>query len=180
MRKESYLETAQREFRRLKGLADGALAQIDERELLVTLGSGEVSAAILMKHLAGNMLSRWLDFLTTDGEKPHRNRDSEFAVTLADTRPRLTERWERGWGCLFTALEELREEEMSREVLIRGEPHTVLQAIQRQLTHYAYHTGEIVLIAKCLAGPRWKTLSVPKGESRVFNEAPQPYLTEDT
>jgi hypothetical protein len=180
MRKESYLETAQREFRRLKRLADAALAQLDERELIATLGSSDVCAAILVKHLAGNMLSRWRDFLATDGEKADRDRDSEFVVSLADTRPRLTERWERGWNCLFATLETLREQDLSRTVLIRGEPHTVLQAIQRQLTHYAYHTGEIVLVAKCLVGPRWKTLSVAKGESQAFNVAPQPYLTEDT
>lgn len=179
MRNESYLETALREFRRLKRLADAALARVDDRELILPLGASDMSAALLMKHLAGNMLSRWRDFLTTDGEKPDRDRDSEFVITLADTRARLTERWEDGWRCLFSVLEGLREEDLSRTVFIRREEHSVLQAIQRQLTHSAYHTGQIVLAAKCLVGPRWRTLSVAKGESRSFNESPKPYLGDD-
>jgi hypothetical protein len=179
MRNESYLETAGREFRRLKRLADAALAQLDDRELVLPLGAGDVSAALLMKHLAGNMLSRWRDFLTTDGEKPDRDRDSEFVITLADTRSRLTERWEAGWKCLFDALDTLRDEDFSRRVFIRREAHSVHQAIERELTHYAYHTGQIVLAAKCLIGPRWRTLSVAKGGSRAYNESPRPYLADD-
>jgi hypothetical protein len=179
MRNESYLEAARREFRRLKRLADAALAQLDDRELLLPLGAGDLSAALLMKHFAGNMFSRWRDFLTTDGEKPDRDRDSEFVISLADTRERLTERWDGGWSCLFETLDTLREEDLARTVLIRREPHSVLQAIQRQLTHYAYHTGQIVLAAKCLVGPRWQTLSVAKGQSRSFNESPKPYLADD-
>jgi hypothetical protein len=179
MGEETYLQTARREFRRLKKLAEAALAQLDDRELLLPVGTGDISAAILMKHLAGNMRSRWRDFLTADGEKPDRDRDSEFVITLADTRHGLTDRWERGWACLFEALAALREEDLSRTVLIRGEAHTVAQAIQRQLTHCAYHTGQIVLAAKSRVGAQWRTLSVAKGGSQAFNAAPEPYLTDE-
>jgi hypothetical protein len=133
-----------------------------------------------MKHMSGNMLSRWRDFLTTDGEKPDRNRDSEFIITDFDTRQALAERWVKGWQCLFDALEPLQDEDMSRTVHIRGEAHSVLQAINRQLTHYAYHTGQIVFLAKRLTGARWRTLSVPKGQSQAYNEAPLKYLDEDS
>jgi hypothetical protein len=132
-----------------------------------------------MKHISGNMLSRWRDFLTTDGEKPDRDRDSEFMITQADTREALEKRRESGWQCLFETLDLLQENDLSRTVFIRGEPHSVLQAIHRQLTHYAYHTGQIVFLSKEIVGNRWQTLSIAPGKSEAFNRAPKPYLDGD-
>jgi hypothetical protein len=173
---ESYLENATREFLRLKRLADGALAQMSDEGFFHALGQSETSAAIVVKHLAGNMLSRWRDFLTTDGEKPDRDRDSEFVITSADSRAALSDRWEQGWRTLFDALDPLTDDDLGLSVTIRGEPLSVLQAVGRQLTHYAYHVGQIVLLAKLAAGPDWKTLSIAKGASRRFNAAPDKYV----
>jgi hypothetical protein len=122
-----------------------------------------------MKHISGNMRSRWTNFLTTDGEKPDRDRDSEFEQSDADTREAVLTRWESGWRLLFEALDPLTEDDLQKTVTIRGEPHTVLQAINRQLTHYASHVGQIVFLAKHLAGPRWQSLSIPRGKSRQFD-----------
>jgi hypothetical protein len=132
--------------------------------------------AIIVKHMAGNLRSRWTDFLTTDGEKPDRNRDSEFVREPGDDRAALLRRWEAGWGVLFATLEGLRDEDLGKTVTIRGEPHKVMQAVNRQLTHYAYHVGQIVLLARHFAGADWKTLSVAKGASAAFNAAPKGYL----
>jgi hypothetical protein len=123
-----------------------------------------------MKHLAGNMLSRWTDFLTTDGEKPNRKRDSEFVIEASDTKQHLLEFWESGWTCLFDALNPLTAAELDKTVFIRGEPHTVMQAINRQLAHYSYHVGQIVFLARYFAGANWETLSIPKGKSEEFNQ----------
>lgn len=165
-----YLEDALGELRRLKRQAEKALAQVGDDDFFRTLDPESNSLAVLVKHLAGNQRSRWMDFLTSDGEKPDRNRDSEFVIEPADTRAALMERWERGWKYLFDALEPLGEDDLMRTVQIRGEPHTIVQAVNRQLSHYAAHVGQIVFLAKHLAGPNWKTLSVPRGQSVAFNE----------
>jgi len=169
----------EREFRRLKKLAEGALSQLGHSDVFATVPGEGNSVAIVMKHMSGNMLSRWTDFLTIDGEKPDRARDSEFVLTSDDSLGNLRDRWERGSACLFAVLDSLEDADLARTVYIRREAHTVLQAIARQLTHYAYHTGQIVHVARCLVGPSWRTLSVAKGESEVFNRNPRSYLERD-
>ncbi|MCI0366146.1 MAG: DUF1572 domain-containing protein, partial [Phycisphaerales bacterium] len=121
------------------------------------------------KHMAGNMLSRWTDFLTTDGEKPWRNRDSEF-IDDSKSRREIDEYWQRGWQCLFVTLDSLKPQDLTRTILIRGEPHTVIKAIDRQLSHYGYHVGQIVLIARVLAKDNWTTLTIPRGGSHQYNQ----------
>ncbi len=174
-----FLDDAIVQLRKYKGLADGALGQVADGDLFRSVDSESNSIAIVMKHVSGNMRSRWTDFLTTDGEKPDRNRDSEFEREAADTRASIAARWEEGWRLLLSAVEKLSPADLSRNVAIRGEPHTVLQAIQRQLTHYAYHVGQIVFLARHFAGPRWRSLSIPKGKSKEFDVARdgQPYRT---
>ena len=173
---ETFHELAVRELRRLKGLADKAMAQVDDAGFAAVLGPDENSIAIVVKHMAGNMRSRFRDFLTTDGEKPDRNRDGEFATGEADTRAALQQAWEEGWRIVFAAVEPLTEEDLARTVTIRGEGMTALQAVTRQLTHYAYHVGQIVLLARHHAGERWTSLSIPRGGSAAFNRAPAAYL----
>jgi hypothetical protein len=177
---DPFLDDARREFRRLESLGNAAMAQLDDRAFFRTLGDEENSVAIIVKHMAGNMRSRWRDFLTTDGEKPDRDRDTEFVITDEDTRPGLIRRWEAGWTQLFDAMDPLGDPDLTRIVVIRGEAHTVLQAINRQLSHYAYHTGQIVLLARHLVGPGWQTPSVARGGSRAFNSSPTPYLDDET
>lgn len=160
-----FLDTALSEFRKYKRMAEAALAQIDDAAFFAVLGPDENSPALVVKHVTGNQLSRWTDFLTTDGEKPDRQRDEEFERRDADTRAALMARWEQGWARLFSALEPLTEADLARTVAIRGEPHSVLQAVVRQQTHYAYHVGQIVLLARHAAGLRWKSLSIPRGRS---------------
>src|SRR5262249_37180153 len=141
-----------------------------DEQLFVTLDAESNSVAILVRHLAGNMRSRWTDFLTSDGEKPDRYRDQEFIIDLNTKRSELIEWWEGGWRYVFDAIEALRSEDIMRTVTIRQEPHTVLQAINRQLGHYAGHVGQIVFLAKHLKSSEWKTLSVPRGQSKQFNQ----------
>jgi hypothetical protein len=164
----SYSKDAIAIFRQYKKLGDGAIAQCPDDRLTATLDPGSNSVAILVKHIAGNMRSRWTDFLTTDGEKPDRNRDTEFEDPPA-TRAELTEMWERGWAVLFAALAPLGDADLERVVTIRGERHSVMQAINRQVAHYAYHVGQLVFLAKHYAGDRWTTLSVPRNQSAAFN-----------
>ena len=164
----SHIEDARSLFRQSKGLADRAMAQVSDQRLFLPLGEEENSIAIVVKHMAGNLLSRWTDFLTTDGEKPDRNRDSEF-VDPVPTRAGLLEDWERGWAALFATLATLTDADLGRTVRIRGEAHSVMQAINRAYGHCAYHVGQIVLLAKHYAGPQWQTLSVPKNKSAEFN-----------
>lgn len=166
-----FLEDALRQFRKYKALAEEALAQVEDRDFFRTLDPESNSVALVMKHMAGNMRSRWRDFLTSDGEKPDRNRDTEFVDERGETRARMRERWEAGWRQLFEALEPLKPDDLTRTIRIRGEAHTVMQAIHRQLTHYAYHVGQIVFVAKHFAGDRWKSLSIPKNKSREFDVA---------
>jgi uncharacterized damage-inducible protein DinB len=168
-----YLEEARRQFRGHKRLAEGAIAQLKDEELFKAIDSESNSIAILVKHLAGNMRSRFTDFLTTDGEKPDRNRDQEFEMNSATTRAEVMRWWEEGWARVFAAIEALKPEDVMRAVTIRGEPHTVLQAINRQIAHYAQHTGQIVFLAKHLRSSEWKTLSVPRGKSKEFRPMSQ-------
>lgn len=166
---EHYLKDAVLQFRKMKELADRAVAQVADEHLFVALDEEANSIAVIMKHIAGNLRSRWTDFLTSDGEKPDRHRDSEFIVEEKDTKEELLARWEAGWRCLFDALAPLGPDDLNRTVLIRSEPHTVVQAINRQLTHYAYHIGQIVFLAKHFASSRWQSLSIPRGKSEEFN-----------
>ena len=171
-----FLDQAIREFRRCRKLAEDAIAQIPAGKLAAEPAPGSNSAAILMKHLAGNLRSRWTDFLTTDGEKPDRDRDREFEVGSADDPAALRAAWDRGWETLFSTLSGLTPGHLeSVTVRIRGEEMTVVEAILRQLTHYAQHVGQIVYVARLLAGRAWKTLSIPRGGSKAFNQAPRPY-----
>lgn len=166
-----YLPDAVLEFRKTKALADRAMEQVSDVDFFGSLDAETNSIAVDVKHMAGNMRSRWTDFLTTDGEKPDRNRDSEFVLDATDTRPQLLTRWESGWQIVFGAIEPLGAADLERIVTIRTEPHTVLQAINRQLTHYAYHVGQIVLLSKHYAAANWKTLSVPRRKSEEWNAA---------
>ena len=155
-------------FRYYKKLGERATAQCPDDALLASLDAESNSIAIIVKHMAGNMRSRWTDFLTTDGEKPDRNRDTEFEKPPR-TRAELMELWERGWKHVFDALEPLGDEDLVRTITIRTEPHSVMQAINRQVAHYSYHVGQIVYIAKHLAGNNWQSLTVPKKKSAEFN-----------
>lgn len=164
----SYLEDAIELLRHYKRLADGAMSQLSDEQLLAALDPEMNSVAIIVKHMSGNMVSRWTEFLTTDGEKPLRNRDGEFEEP-AGTRAAVLECWERGWQVLFATLEGLIEADLGRTVTIRGEAHSVMQAINRQLAHYPYHCGQIVFLAKHLRSAEWKSLSVPRKGSEEFN-----------
>ena len=167
-----YLEEAQRQFRGHKRMAEGAMAQLRDEDFFVVLDPEANSVAILVKHLAGNMRSRFTDFLTSDGEKPDRFRDREFELSPATTRGDVMKWWEEGWACVLAAIKSLKPEDVMRTVTIRGEPHTALQAINRQIAHYAQHTGQIVFLAKHLRSSKWKTLSIPRGKSEQFKTAP--------
>jgi hypothetical protein len=166
----SFLEDALTLLRYYKKLAEDAMAQVTDQELTTVLDGEMNSIALIVKHMAGNMRSRWTDFLTTDGEKPDRNRDTEFIDPPA-TRQELREMWETGWNRVFGALEPLTESDLGRTVTIRGEPHSVMQAINRQLAHYPYHCGQIVMLAKHFRSEKWKSLSVPRNKSADFNRA---------
>ena len=164
----SYLQDSLDLFRYYKKLAERAMAQVTDEQLFATLDDEANSIAVVVKHMAGNMRSRWTDFLTSDGEKPDRNRDSEF-VDPPETREALMAAWNEGWNRVFGALEPLTDADMGRTVTIRGEAHSVMQAINRQIAHYAHHIGQIVLLAKHFAGTRWESLTVPKNRSEEFN-----------
>jgi len=164
----SYLEDSLEIFRYYKKLAERAMAQVSDEQLFTTLDAEANSIAIVVKHMAGNMRSRWTDFLTSDGEKPTRNRDSEF-VDPAPTRAALLADWEDGWARVFSALEPLTDDDLDRTITIRGEAHSVMQAINRQVAHYSHHVGQIVLLAKHFACDRWQSLSVPRNQSADFN-----------
>jgi uncharacterized damage-inducible protein DinB len=164
----SYLEDSLSLFRYYKKLGEGAMEQVSDEQLFATLDPEMNSIAIIVKHMAGNMRSRWTDFLTSDGEKPDRNRDSEFEQPPT-TRADVLKLWEGGWQVVFAALESLADADLERKVTIRGEPHSVMQAIQRQIAHYSYHLGQIVFLAKHLNASGWKSLSVPRNKSRDFN-----------
>jgi hypothetical protein len=162
------VQTTVDELRKVKALADRAIAQLDDQQLWVRLDPDSNSVAVLMRHMAGNMRSRWTAFRTTDGEKPDRNRDQEFEDT-AISRSALLDEWEDGWRRVFDALEPLTDAELQETVYIRREPHTICRAIVRQIVHYAGHAYQIVFLAKHLKGGAWDTLSVPRGSSEEFN-----------
>ncbi|HEY7862851.1 MAG TPA: DUF1572 family protein [Thermoanaerobaculia bacterium] len=175
-----YLEDARMSLRKYRRMAEKAMEPISDEEFFRRLDPESNSVAIIVKHVSGNMRSRWRDFLTTDGEKPDRERDSEFEEAPGETRAQVMARWDEAWRLLFDAIDPLRDEDLARTVRIRGEEHTVLQAINRQLTHYAGHIGQIVFLAKHLAGPRWKSLSIPRGKSKDYDvdKTGKPYLTK--
>ena len=163
-----YLEEARRQMRGHKRMGEAAMAQLKDEDFFVTLDREANSIAILVKHLAGNMRSRFTDFLTTDGEKPDRFRDREFELTPSTTRADVMKCWEEGWACVLESLDSLQPQDVMRTVTIRGEPHTVLQAINRQIAHYAQHVGQIVFLAKHLRSSEWQTLSIARGKSEEF------------
>jgi hypothetical protein len=170
-----YLDEARRQMRGHKRMGEGAMSQLSDEDFFATLDPESNSVAILVKHLAGNMRSRFTDFLTSDGEKPDRFRDTEFELTPATTRPDVMKWWEQGWASVFGAIDRLKPEHVMRTVTIRAEPHTVLQAINRQIAHYAAHIGQIVFLAKHLRSSEWKTLTIPRGKSEEFKKvAPKP------
>lgn len=163
------LDETFRAFRGYKRLADTSFAQLDDRGFFYLPDPESNSIAIVVKHIAGNLRSRWTDFLTSDGEKPDRDRDQEFVLTPADTRPDLMRRWDASFETVFATLRGLQPEDVSRTVYIRSEPHTVLQAMLRSVTHVAHHIGQIVFLAKHLRSSEWQTLSIPRGKSAEFN-----------
>lgn len=171
---QNFLEHATQAFRDYKKLGERALAQLSDEDFFRTIDEESNSIAIIMKHLAGNMLSRWTDFLTTDGEKPNRIRDMEFVMLPETTREEILAYWERGWTCALDAVEALNADDLLRVVTIRGQDHTVVHAITRQLAHYASHVGQIVYLAKHFKAGEWQSLSVPKNKSAEFNS----YLKE--
>lgn len=169
-----YLLESLKSFKGLKSNAEKAFSQISDKDFHYSTSLESNSVAIIIKHLAGNMISRFTDFLTTDGEKPGRNRDGEFSDAF-QSKEEIIAYWEKGWQCLFNAINALKEDDLSKTVYIRNEPHTVLRAIHRQLTHYAYHCGQIVFLCKQIKAEQFKSLSIPRGESNKYqNEAPKP------
>jgi len=169
MIEQHFLDDAVLQLRKLKAQADKALAQTTDESFFATLDPEANSIALIMKHVAGNMRSRWTDFLTTDGEKPDRHRDAEFETTATDSRASIMALWEDGWSRVFGAITPLSPTDLSKTVHVRGEAHSVLEAINRQMTHYAAHIGQMVLLAKHYAGPDWQTLSIPRGKSKDFD-----------
>jgi hypothetical protein len=166
---QHFLADVLQTFRDYQNLAERAFAQVSNEDFFATLDPESNSIAVNIKHMAGNMISRWTDFLTTDGEKPERNRDIEFVILPGTTKDEMTAYWEKGWRCVFGAIEPLGPDDLLRTVLIRGEKHTVVQAINRQIAHYAYHTGQIVYLAKHWKSSEWQNLSVPRNKSAEFN-----------
>jgi Protein of unknown function (DUF1572) len=164
-----YLDEAFRSLRGHKRLADGAIVQLTDEQFFAAPDAESNSVAVIVKHMAGNMRSRFSDFLTSDGEKSDRNRDREFVMHADAKRDEVLTSWEQNWQLVFETLNSLQPDDLGRTVTIRGEPHSVLQAINRQVAHYAYHVGQIVYVAKHWRGAEWKTLSVPKGQSEQYN-----------
>lgn len=173
---ESYVQLVTREFKKMQSLADGAISQLSDDQFFAVPSPGDNSVAVIVKHVGGNLVSRWTDFITTDGEKPGRDRDTEFRIDASDTREHLVRVWKHGWTTLFEAIEPLGDSDMARVITIRREPLTVLQALNRQLTHYAYHVGQIVYVAKHHCGSAWRTLSIPLNRSAEFNRSPARYV----
>lgn len=168
------LEEIEREFRSYRRVAERALEQADDAAFARPLDADANSLAILVQHMAGNLRSRFTDFLTTDGEKPDRHRDREFEADAAVAREELMARWAAGWQVLANALAPLTDADLDREVRIRGEPHTVHRALLRSLAHMALHTGQIIQLARHWAGPAWKTLSIPRGQSEAYRPPDRP------
>ncbi len=166
--KNDFLISSRKQFEYYKLLGDKTFDQLTDEQLFITLNEESNSIAMIVKHLHGNMLSRWTDFLTTDGEKEWRNRDAEFENDIAD-RAELLAKWNEGWNCLFQALDQIHEVDLTKEIFIRNQGHNITEAINRQLAHYPYHVGQIVFIGKLLINQNWKSLSIPKGNSKEYN-----------
>src|SRR5436305_8564112 len=166
---KNYHSDAIQLFRNYKKMAERAIEQVEDEQFFALIDAEANSIGVIVKHIAGNLQSRWRDFLTSDGEKPDRDRDTEFEL-IGNTRESLMRSWEAGWQTLFDNIEPLTDDDFSKTITIRGQPHTIVEAINRQLTHYAYHVGQIVLLAKHFKSAEWKTLSVPKNKSAEFNE----------
>jgi hypothetical protein len=166
---KTYLNSVKKRFEYYKTLGEKTFDQLSDEQLFWCYNEESNSIAMVVKHLSGNMLSRWTDFLNTDGEKPWRNRDSEFENDIK-SRQELLKIWNEGWSCLFNALNSIKEDDWQKDIYIRNERHSVIDAINRQLAHYPYHIGQIVFIGKMLAGPKWNSLSIPKGKSDTFND----------
>lgn len=165
---ESYLDSVKKQFLYYKTLGEKAIAQLEPEQLFVVVNEDTNNIATIIKHISGNMLSRWTDFLTSDGEKEWRNRDGEFENDLQSKEEVMTT-WENGWKCLFNALNSLQPNQLSNIIYIRNEGHTVIEAINRQLAHYPYHVGQIVFYAKQLKNSKWESLSIPKNDSKNYN-----------
>jgi hypothetical protein len=166
-----YLRDSAATMRKYQSLADRSLARVSDAHFFAALDAESNSLAVVVKHMAGNLLSRWTDLLTSDGEKPGRDRDSEFVIAPAETRASLMARWGAGWATALASLESLTPADLDRTIHIRGEPHSLVQAINRQLTHAAYHVGQIVFLAKHFQADDWESLSIPRGQSGQFNAA---------
>jgi hypothetical protein len=164
-----YLEDVRRQFHGQKKLAEKAMAQVGDEQFFAALDEESNSIALIVKHITGNLVSRWTDFYASDGEKPDRHRDREFEIVPGDTRASLMEKWNVGWQRLFEIVDPMKAADLERTVTIRDEPHSVVKAVNRQLAHYAYHVGQIVFLAKHFAGSGWQSLSVPRGKSEEFN-----------
>lgn len=164
----SYLESVQKQFLYYKTLGEKAIDQLEPEQLFVSVNENTNSIATIIKHLSGNMLSRWTDFLTTDGEKEWRNRDDEFESN-SNTKEEVMKIWNNGWDCFFNALNSLTADQLTTIIYIRNEGHTVVEAINRQLAHYPYHIGQIVFYAKMLKKSEWSSLSIPKNKSNSYN-----------
>jgi hypothetical protein len=175
-----YLEEMKRQFRGHKRMGEAALAQLEDKDFFVALDPESNSVAALVKHIAGNARSRFTDFLSSDGEKPDRFRDQEFEVSAKITRAEVLGWWEQAWTHVFSAVDSLKPEDVQRTVTIRNEPHTVMQALNRALAHYAQHTGQIVFLAKHLRSSRWQTLSIPRGKSEDYKNASPKTATRGT
>ena len=174
---QAYLEDSRFSFRKQKEFAEKAFQQVQsDEDFFRKPAEFSNSIAAIIKHVAGNLASRWTDFLTTDGDKPWRNRDAEFVITEADTRSSLVQAWEAGWNILFQTLARLGEEDLQKRITIRGEEHSVLQAIQRSLTHIAYHTGQIVYLSRMLQKEGWEWITIPPGQSQQFKAQGKKYL----
>ena len=165
----NFLKSTKKQFAYYKLLGDNTFSQVTDEDLFWQSPSENNSIAIIVNHLHGNMLSRWTDFLTTDGEKDFRNRDQEFENIII-TRKELDDKWSEGWKVLFDALDSVNEDNFEQLVYIRNQGHTIVEAVNRQLAHYAYHVGQIVLIGQLRKGKDWKSLSIPKGESKIYNQ----------
>ena len=168
MKNEIYLESVKKQFLYYKTLGEKAMDQLEPEQLFISINEDTNAIATIVKHLSGNMLSRWTDFLTTDGEKDWRNRDGEFEETFK-TKQELLEFWNKGWDCFFNAINSLTTDQLSSIIYIRNEGHTVIEAINRQLAHYPYHIGQIVFYAKMLKKGEWNSLSIPKNKSNSYN-----------
>lgn len=166
---QSYLESIRKQFQYYQSLGDRSFAQLSDEQLFWQYNEASNSIAVMVKHLWGNMLSRWTDFLTSDGEKEWRDRDGEFEATI-QSREELLQKWQEGWDCVFQALDSIQPEHYDQLVYIRNKGHSISEAINRQLAHYAYHIGQIVYLARMLKGDDWQSLSIPKGESKAFNQ----------